>query len=84
MLADRAGLVRAEQRQQESRNRIAATSNAAIAPSAQLPSSVARDRERRRSARARNTRKRGGAILLPMVRGFAMARSVIARLRVVQ
>ena len=33
---------------------------------------------------ARNARNRGGAIILPMVRGFAMAASVTKRLAVVQ
>ena len=56
----------------EARNTSAATSKPAIAPSAQLPSSSWPIGTPKAST-AMNARNRGGAILLPMVFGFAMA-----------
>src|SRR5438874_1817606 len=63
--------------QHRTRNTIAATSNALIVPNDQLPShSVAGTTPA--SKTARKTRKRHGPMLLPMVRGLAMARNLVA------
>src|SRR3954468_22345307 len=69
--------------EQTSRKITAAMSNAAIAVSGGVPNSLLAGTMAAAPA-ARNRRKRHGAIMLPMVRGFSMAVQIIAPLLRVQ